>query len=636
MKRKKQIIIITCAAILAVGISLTIIFWPNPSSGPENNDPTPNDTLGAFEVVLHEDGTLGVQADFTIYPEDSVYIYWETDAGNLESSTDNEQLLEIKARYDRNNTNLFHYGTYDDVVTWSPFDNLDEHYYQTVTVLAHIEHTRDATKVVFNAEITITYVDGTIKQTESRQMGNPIRANGDTDWVQLFPWSLSECDDGLLQSNTFVIRTGASLDDDYQVYLTSLAIPIWDSLPQVFGVPVHDGHSASHDEMLTMLQGVRLATIYFPANEHTGHFDAGEFTYDIDDWSWDIYPVTREFGIDDLYVHDIPTLVGDTIYEESLFVMVINEEGQNMLRDAGDIIIMPGEPSVFDDVIYNNISLDYALNHQKILPIGYVPLNPPQNEEPGWSGGWDNIPDIDAISVDLCVATHNINDFSFLSEYQQMTHLTLRDITFDASESSAIENLNLSDLVEILAKLPNLQELTFTFIPLDDISSLAGLHNIGWLTLFNTEITDISALGNLTNLHGLNLHRNHVEDITPLAELTQLYALNLTGNPVADIGPLMNMTALRELDLSEIHIFNFSPLKNLVNLEWLAINSGSIEDISSLTSLQQLRTLYLNWNYITDVSPLVELTNLEFLSIENNPVVDWSPLNRIPNLTLER
>jgi len=622
-----------------------------------------------FAIILNSNGTLSVRIHFDIEPEDEIYIYWETDAGNLSSNTTNERLLEIKDRYDSGNIGLFTYGTVDDVVSWSPFDRMDNYYYQTVTILSHMELTRGDEFKIFTNTITILYDNGVITETTPRRMGNPIRANGATNWVQVFPWSWCWQDlpaDGMLRSNTFVIRTGIELDDDI-VILAESALPIWESHPQVFGAPSHNGYHSLPADMTGQLLNVRLVALYFPFG-YTRYFEKedtinddelndwdddyiwydGEYKIELDYWQWPWEQSPRSHKIDEETlewlvdcIEPYHILLGSTVIESGLSVRVLTNEQYEYLSSRTEPLI-PGLGQQNNYWIANNSLRGlYSLAQKRILVnVGFSTQtlvndtsHTPNDEI--ISIGNTTISRFDT-TADLCIALHSIHDFTPLAQLHNLQFLTLRAIPLHIDDDAIFNTFDLAEVVDSINSLPNLRYLTISFIPLYDITPLSKLSNLYELTLFNTEVYDISPLASMTNLTRLFLNRNYISDLSPLSEMSQIETLNLSGNMISDITPLQYLTALKVLDLSESFTPCLIPLNGLSNLWWLSLNSSSLSDISQLSYIQSLQVLYIAWNEIRDVSSLAALTGLTFLNIENNPIEDWSMLEEHSILTLVR
>lgn len=83
----------------------------------------------------------------------------------------------------------------------------------------------------------------------------------------------------------------------------------------------------------------------------------------------------------------------------------------------------------------------------------------------------------------------------------------------------------LREIVPLLAKLTNLENLNLTANELTDISplaELAALENLTYLSISANSVSDLSPLVALKGLTTLNIESGGITDISPLAELTAL------------------------------------------------------------------------------------------------------------------
>jgi len=615
--KKKKITIIIIIAIVLVVI-LAILIWLLTSS--RGN--------GDFSIVLNRDGTLEIQANVELNPNDAIYIYWETDGGNLLSNTTNSRLLEVKARYDSLGIGLFSYGTYNDHITWHPMDNNSGDYFDTATILAHIEHTCSVSGEthIHSYTITVSYDNGRISRAEDRRMGNPVRRYGNPYWVHIIPWSWDGCEDDLRGNNTFVIRTGFNFSDDFYFLSYSWAKPLWESHPQVFGAPTHNGHDASADEMTTLLIDARMVTIYFPMNEHTGRVINGEFVFEIEDWNWDNPVDAIRYDCYDLDWLDFNIPDGETVFEEGIFATAVCRVFAQMYDFVEYLVFITA------DAVSARVDFFYGLYSQVLFEL-YVDISPP-NIDPNdnLSGERVQIGDLDVpielVSLYIMWGRDNVNDFSPLSRLTNLTSIEIsgliggRGETFDFTDFvDSIDNLSITQLI-----------IDDIVIKNNDISAISRLTSLTSLTLLFTQIEDLSALSTLTNLRTLNLRRNFIRDISFLENMTDLMVLNLASNPVECHDILRSLTNLLSLNLYLNNIDCIDFLSNLSNLEFLAMSRNNITDISPLANLTRMEELDISHNDIENISALARLVNLYILNLDGNPIRDFSPIANLPNL----
>lgn len=144
-----------------------------------------------------------------------------------------------------------------------------------------------------------------------------------------------------------------------------------------------------------------------------------------------------------------------------------------------------------------------------------------------------------------------------------------------------------------LAKLKNLQELSFEFAVVSDLAPLAGLENLQKLDLSSTEVTDLTPLVGMKNLQELDLSRTDVTDLSPLAELKNLQYLEIDYTPAVEVTPLAGLKNLETLDLAGTKVTDLGPLARLKNLKTLNLVGSQVTDLSPLVGLKNLEKLLL-------------------------------------------
>jgi len=129
----------------------------------------------------------------------------------------------------------------------------------------------------------------------------------------------------------------------------------------------------------------------------------------------------------------------------------------------------------------------------------------------------------------------------------------------------------------VLSNLANLKYLDLSFRNMIDINFISELQQLEHLSL-HCASTDMSILSNLKNLKTLDLGGIGITELSQLKNLNFLEKLNLRYNGIEDISILKNFSQLRELNLSYNNIKDISILENLHKLEKLSISENPIDE----------------------------------------------------------
>lgn len=215
--------------------------------------------------------------------------------------------------------------------------------------------------------------------------------------------------------------------------------------------------------------------------------------------------------------------------------------------------------------------------------------------------------------------------------------------------------------VEMIAKLPNLRELTLASTPDDELFALKSHKNLraltrywevadtGWvsflptlpaleeLTIIQAEIADevLDYLARTNKLKSLSLPYSGVyeDDLPRIARMTNLERLDLTGTGVTDdklkyLGVLKRLSSLSiggggESVLSGNGLKHLSGLSNLRRLD-LASTGLTDDDVEILKTLPSLKSLVLVSTAITDkgLLELKDMEGLRHLDISGTQVTD--------------
>ena len=237
------------------------------------------------------------------------------------------------------------------------------------------------------------------------------------------------------------------------------------------------------------------------------------------------------------------------------------------------------------------------------------------------------------------------------------------DITFTSDFNGANGATNMA----ILARCPQLQDLSFSGRHVADLSPLAACVGLRRLTHICTAeslaplaalthleqldcrqsygLTDLSALVACTALKYLDCSRSGVQHLpplpclealicnnTPLTDISALIActalklLDCNNTPLTDLNlsALAACTALTHLDCSNNGITILPPLP--ASLESLEISGTQCVDLSPLASCAALRTVDCSETPVHDLFPLAACVGLCSLDCSRTPVQDLSPL----------
>ena len=164
-------------------------------------------------------------------------------------------------------------------------------------------------------------------------------------------------------------------------------------------------------------------------------------------------------------------------------------------------------------------------------------------------------------------------DYSPLLYAKKLKHL---DLSFGESVGN--------NLMEILSKLTQLEELNIAACDIEDISMLRDLTNLKYLDVRGNSIADLSVLDNFRNLETLILGLG----------VSHYYSggTYYGGSTLQSVEILQNLSKLKTLGLDDCCVKDISGLKKLSNLEELHLEFSTIEDFSVLMELPNLRNLY--------------------------------------------
>jgi len=210
INRRKQIVVLVILVVAAIAVS-GIIFYV--SMNQEN----------LITVSISEDGFLSAEMPAFDSGRRIYRLFWETDAGSLDSS-------------------YFAYSETYEKVKWSP-DDADGNRYIYATIKVHLYEERplyiidiSEYEVLASAAVTVKYDVSTGKYSlleNTRVFGNPVREDGNTDWAEIY--RLYESTEPDSEYIVLRYRTGHQLNASNTIYWESNAAPI--SRVSFSGVP---------------------------------------------------------------------------------------------------------------------------------------------------------------------------------------------------------------------------------------------------------------------------------------------------------------------------------------------------------------------------------------------------------------
>ena len=151
---------------------------------------------------------------------------------------------------------------------------------------------------------------------------------------------------------------------------------------------------------------------------------------------------------------------------------------------------------------------------------------------------------------------------------------------------------------------------------IDLLDDLAKLKNIRQVSLAYQSINDITAAAHLSKLDTLDLRNNSMlEDLTPISQTFSLNTLVLFDTSVSDFSLLKGCPRLSLLDAGRTPLTSLTALEGLDALQTLVIRDTALQDLEGIADHPLLETIYLSGSPITDLSPLLDLPRLKTVEI---------------------
>ena len=195
-----------------------------------------------ISIVVNENGTISLKHNLD---HNKYTVVWETDAGNITPVEDNDD-------YSYQPENQYYaYTNLNDASIWSKTD-ADGYEYTAATIRANVfeygnyntGYNRCSDKYYMD-EISLQKVDDTVRQISKRKFGNPVRADGETNWQQIITI------DKQMSYITLRYRSGESMDSKeicWQTNVTPLSTAFFQGAPiYIFGAYNNEPYVVSED-----------------------------------------------------------------------------------------------------------------------------------------------------------------------------------------------------------------------------------------------------------------------------------------------------------------------------------------------------------------------------------------------------
>lgn len=239
------------------------------------------------------------------------------------------------------------------------------------------------------------------------------------------------------------------------------------------------------------------------------------------------------------------------------------------------------------------------------------------------------------------------------------------------------------DTIRALKYLTNLEVLTLSGLPIQNLTDLTGFENLKRLSLDNTAIVSLDGIQSLRNLEYLFIDNTSVSSLEPLQGLSNLkmvycdktnikgqqalsfmqnnpgvkviyesqelqawwielpeawkqifsLSVSLSDNPTRE--ELHEISFIKQLDIAgNKQITDIKPISKLLSLNELTLSGTNITDVKPLADLFGLQILDLSSTSTSDLTPLSSLSGLKVLNLAHTKVTSIEPLIDLPYLRL--
>ncbi|MCF6437242.1 hypothetical protein [Pseudoalteromonas sp. MMG022] len=307
-----------------------------------------------------------------------------------------------------------------------------------------------------------------------------------------------------------------------------------------------------------------------------------------------------------------------------------------------------------DLTLHNNPTTDYsALNNLTALKSLSFNVNTSSYQPDIDFTNFQNLTSLTLQYID----TYRYNSFDLSTLPTSLTELHLSRL--EASNASALSSLSQLEKLSLehvgsisslsfLTTMPNIKEVTFAGLNVNDPTAFSLTPNLEKLALRQIDFEDFSFLANLTKLTSLAVesgyyHYNRSFDVNTIKELSELTTLSIDGVQLKNTSGLSSLTNLTALALKDNNLTTLSFLANLEKLTHLAIaRNAQVIDIAWIAFLPELTELSLD-SLHSDVSyeALAQLTSLTKLNIRHRntygslDIANLSQLSQLEVLTVQ-
>lgn len=265
-----------------------------------------------------------------------------------------------------------------------------------------------------------------------------------------------------------------------------------------------------------------------------------------------------------------------------------------------------------------------------------------------------------SLNLEFSVYNFQIDDPENLVDLQSVT--VSCDIECYISPIFAHIPSNTPFNINPLSKLPNLLDLTLSYLEVDEVSLTSNFETLTSLNLRSVRLTssdknlfthfpqitnlrvsnngytvhsldtiDFSAMPNLIEVY---LPSIKIKDVLPLGGLLELESLTLNTYQLNDISPLSGLNKLTYLKLA----CNELPCVQVDNFHWNTLYKakGILENVSAIENLTQLQELNIS-NNITKSLDLSQLTKLQTVNLSNNRLqqINFAIDNELSSVNLD-
>jgi len=184
----------------------------------------------------------------------------------------------------------------------------------------------------------------------------------------------------------------------------------------------------------------------------------------------------------------------------------------------------------------------------------------------------------------VVLSENNIKDISPLNNHSALIYLEANDNQISSLPTftgmTKLDTLDLSsNKLSSITQLAGLPALLSLGVGRNQISNLAGLPtSVTDLGIDQNKISDLSPVAKLKNLESISFSDNQVKDLSPLSGLMKLNFILFSSNAVTDLKPLASSPGILaggQLYFSQNHVADLSPVRPCTRAQRLAANTDS-------------------------------------------------------------